>query len=45
MRCREKGKRSFEFIRSLIDLGQASGELDPRFTVDELADGHLRPIQ
>ena len=39
MRCREKGKRSFEFIRSLIHLGQASGELDPRFTVDELAMG------
>jgi TetR/AcrR family transcriptional regulator len=39
MRCREKGKRSFEFIRSLIEAGQASGELDRRFTVDELAMG------
>jgi hypothetical protein len=38
-RCREKGKRSFEFIRSLIELGQASGELDRRFSVDELAMG------
>src|SRR5216684_157820 len=38
-RCRGKGKRSFEFIRSLIQAGQASGELDSRFTVDELAMG------
>src|SRR5215472_10129893 len=38
-RCREKGKRTFEFIRSLIDAGQASGELDRGFTVDELAMG------
>lgn len=39
MRCREKGKRSFEFIRSLIEAGQASGELDRRFSEDELAMG------
>jgi AcrR family transcriptional regulator len=39
MRCREKGKRSFEFIRSLIEAGQRSGELDRSFTVDELAMG------
>jgi AcrR family transcriptional regulator len=38
-KCREKGKRAFEFIRSLIGVGQASGELDRRFTVDELAMG------
>ena len=39
MRCREKGKRSFEFIQTLIQSGQAAGELDDRFTVDELAMG------
>jgi TetR/AcrR family transcriptional regulator len=38
-RCREKGKRSFEFIRSLIQAGQASGELDRAFSVEELAMG------
>lgn len=38
-RCREKGKRAFDFIRSLIQSGQASGELDSRFTVEELAMG------
>lgn len=38
-RCREKGKRTFEFIRSLIQEGQASGELDRGFTVEELAMG------
>jgi AcrR family transcriptional regulator len=38
-KCREKGKRTFEFFRSLIEKGQASGELDGRFTVDELAMG------
>lgn len=38
-RCREKGKRAFEFIRSLIEFGQDSGELDSRFSVDELAMG------
>jgi TetR/AcrR family transcriptional regulator len=38
-RCREKGKRAFEFIRLLMTAGQASGELDRRFTVEELAMG------
>jgi AcrR family transcriptional regulator len=38
-RCREKGKRAFDFIRSLIESGQASGELDSRFSVEELAMG------
>jgi AcrR family transcriptional regulator len=36
-RCREKGKRNFEFVRCLIQVGQASGELSRKFTVDELA--------
>jgi AcrR family transcriptional regulator len=39
VKCLEKGRRSFEFIRSLIELGQASGELDHCFGVDELAMG------
>jgi len=38
-RCREKGRRNYEFIRSLIQLGQASQELDRHFSVDELAMG------
>jgi AcrR family transcriptional regulator len=38
-RCSEKGKRAFGFIRSLIESGQASGELDRSFSVDELAMG------
>ena len=38
-KCREKGKRSFQFIRSLMEKGQGSGELDRHFTVDELAMG------
>jgi AcrR family transcriptional regulator len=39
MRCREKGKRNFEFVRSIIEQGQKSGELDPQFTPDELTMG------
>jgi len=38
-RCREKGRRNFEFIKALIQRGQASGELARRFTVDELTMG------
>ena len=38
-RCREKGKRNYEFIRDLIELGRASGEMDSRFDADELAMG------
>jgi AcrR family transcriptional regulator len=38
-KCLEKGKRSFQFIRSLIEAGQSTGELDRRFSVDELAMG------
>ena len=39
MKCLGKGRRNFEFIRSLIEAGQSSGELDRRFNVDELAMG------
>ena len=38
-RCREKGRHNFEFIRSLIERGQASGELSRAFDADELAMG------
>ena len=37
--CREKGQRTFEFFRALIQAGQESGELDRRFSVEELAMG------
>ena len=37
MKCREKGRRNFTFIRSLIEHGQASGELGRRFGAEELA--------
>jgi TetR/AcrR family transcriptional regulator len=37
--CVEKGRRNYEFIRSLIEQGQAAGELDRRFSVDDLAMG------
>jgi AcrR family transcriptional regulator len=38
-RCCEKGRRNFEFIRGLIEEGQASGELNRRFSSEELAMG------
>ena len=38
-KCVEKGRRNYEFIRALIERGQGSGELDRRFSVDELAMG------
>jgi hypothetical protein len=38
-KCAEKGRRNYEFIRSLIEEGQASGELDDHFSVDDLAMG------
>ncbi len=38
-RCRQKGRRNFEFIQSLVEAGQTSGELDHGFSVDELAMG------
>jgi hypothetical protein len=37
--CMNKGRRNFDFVRSLIAEGQASGELKPDFTADELAMG------
>jgi AcrR family transcriptional regulator len=39
LKCREKGRRSYEFIRSLIERGQADGELTRDFTADELSMG------
>jgi TetR/AcrR family transcriptional regulator len=39
VRCTEKGRRNYDFVRSLIEQGQASGELDRRFSVDDLAMG------
>lgn len=39
LKCKEKGRRNFEFLRALVEQGQASGELDRRFTADELAMG------
>jgi AcrR family transcriptional regulator len=36
---REKGRRNFEFVRSIIKAGQASGELNRRLNIDELAMG------
>jgi AcrR family transcriptional regulator len=39
MRCREKGKRNFEFLRQLIETGQKTGEFNRRFTSEELAMG------
>jgi AcrR family transcriptional regulator len=39
MECHEKGRRNYEFIRSIVAAGQAAGELDRRFSVDELAMG------
>jgi AcrR family transcriptional regulator len=38
-KCLEKGRRNYEFIRSLIKQGRATGELDRRFGVDDLAMG------
>jgi AcrR family transcriptional regulator len=39
VKCAEKGRRNYEFIRSLIEQGQAAGELDRHFSVDDLAMG------
>src|SRR3974390_2456017 len=38
-RCREKGRRNFEFLRSLIEEGQTSGQLVCDLTADELTIG------
>lgn len=42
--CHEKGKRNFEFIRSMIAAGQEAGELDKRFTSEQLAMGIYGPV-
>lgn len=39
-KCREKGKRNYEFVRGLIQGGQEAGELTSAFTADELAMGY-----
>lgn len=39
VKCAEKGRRNYEFMRSLMAQGQAAGELDRRFGVDDLAMG------
>jgi AcrR family transcriptional regulator len=39
LNCCEKGRRNYEYIRSLIEQGQATGELDRHFSTDELAMG------
>ena len=36
---REKGRRNYEFIRSVMEQGRKSGELDSQFSVDDLAMG------
>ncbi len=38
-KCREKGRRNFDFIRSLIEQGQSSGELSRSFSPEQLAMG------
>jgi TetR/AcrR family transcriptional regulator len=39
LKCREKGRRNFELLKSLIRSGQKSGELKAGFSVDELTMG------
>lgn len=39
MKCREKGRRNFEFLRQLVESGQRAGELTRKFTADELTMG------
>lgn len=38
-KCGEKGRKNYEFIKSLVERGQASGELDKGFSADALAMG------
>lgn len=38
-KCQTLGRRNFEFIRTLVKEGQASGELDPAFAPEDLAMG------
>ena len=35
--CQEKRKRNFDFLRSLLEEGQKTGELASKFTAEELA--------
>ena len=35
-KCRENGRRNFDFVRSVVEAGRASGELDRDFSADEL---------
>jgi AcrR family transcriptional regulator len=42
--CREKGRRNFEFLRSLLEEGQNRGELDQGFASEELAMGLYGPV-
>ncbi len=39
VKCREKGKRNYEFLRKIVAEGQRSGELSRRFSADELTMG------
>lgn len=36
-KCREKARRNFDVVRSLFDAGRRAGEVDDRFSADELA--------
>jgi AcrR family transcriptional regulator len=38
-KCREKGRRNYEFVRGLIERGQQEGELSRQFSTDDLAMG------
>lgn len=38
-KCKEKGKRNYDFVRSLLATAQASGELKAEFSPDDLAMG------
>jgi TetR/AcrR family transcriptional regulator len=38
-RCREKGRRGYDFLRSIVEQGQASGELRSDLDADALAMG------
>jgi TetR/AcrR family transcriptional regulator len=37
IKCRGKGKRNYEFLRSLMERAQSEGELNPDFGIDDLA--------
>lgn len=39
LKCREKGKRNFQFLRQIIQEGQEAGDLDTQFSLDELTMG------